>query len=255
VYDDLSADYDRFIDWEGRLQSELPFVEKQLQSVNAHRVLDTACGSGMHAVALAERGYEVVGTDLSAAMIERARHNAADVEGDAHFYVAGFGELAHVLDIEKEGFDALLCLGNSLPHVLTQEDLIATVADFYECLQPGGLLLIQNRNFDAVLADKDRWMGPQSHREGDKEWLFLRFYDFEPHERLAFNLVVLRREADDDWEQQVISTRLWALRQKEVLNALTKVGYEQITCYGNMDGDAFDIKSSPNLIVTARRPA
>jgi hypothetical protein len=98
-------------------------------------------------------------------------------------------------------------------------------------------------------------MGPQSQRKGDREWLFLRFYDFEPRERLVFNLMILRREGDDEWEQRVISTRLWALRQEKVVDALTKASYERVTCYGNMAGDPFDATSSPNLIVTARRPA
>ncbi|MFO7918582.1 MAG: class I SAM-dependent methyltransferase [Anaerolineae bacterium] len=255
MYDDLSTNYDRFIDWEGRLRSELSFIEEQLQSVNACRVLDAACGSGMHAIALAEKGYEVVGTDLNAEMIARARGNAGDAGSEARFRVAGFGELAQVLDVGEDGFDALLCLGNSLPHVLTPEELIATLADFFACLRPGGLLLIQNRNFDMVLADRERWMGPRSHREGNKEWLFLRFYDFEPHERLCFNLVTLRREGDDDWEQQVTSTRLWALRQETVLDALAETGYKAVTCYGDIRGAPFDADSSPNLIVTAHCPA
>ncbi len=255
MYDDLSIDYDRFINWEERLQSELPFIEQQLLAANAHRVLDAACGSGMHTIALAKRGYEVVGTDLSEEMIARARANAAEAGSDVRFRVAGFGELAQSLDVQENGFDALLCLGNSLPHVLTSEDLATTLADFISCLRPGGLLLIQNRNFDMVLADRKRWMGPRPHREGNNEWLFLRFYDFEPRERLRFNLVTLQREGDGDWSQHVISTELWALRQAKVVSALTEAGYETITCYGDTSGAPFDADSSPNLLVTARRPA
>jgi hypothetical protein len=41
-------------------------------------------------------------------------------------------------------------------------------------------LLIQNRNFDGVLARQERWMEPQAHREGETEWLFLRFYGKRP---------------------------------------------------------------------------
>jgi len=195
MYDGFSADYDRFVDWPGRLAAELPFVERELRAAEAHRVLDAACGTGMHAIALAQRGFRLTGADLSAGMIERARANAAAAGVGVRFEVAGFGHLARVFDghtPRSEGtvgerspgagaaFDALLCLGNSLPHVLTPEALEETLADFAACLRPGGLLLIQNRNFDAVLARGQRWMEPQSHREGESEWLFLRFYDFEP---------------------------------------------------------------------------
>ena len=82
LYDSFD-DYDRFVNWERRLAYELPFIEAQLQAANARRVLDVACGTGQHALALARRGYEVVGADLSAAMIERARENAAALEDAA----------------------------------------------------------------------------------------------------------------------------------------------------------------------------
>jgi 2-polyprenyl-3-methyl-5-hydroxy-6-metoxy-1,4-benzoquinol methylase len=148
MYDGLSADYDRFVDWKSRLAAELPFIERELRMAGMRRVLDVACGTGMHAVALARRGYKVVGTDLSAGMVERARVNATAAGVDVRFEVAGFGELGTQVGAD---FDALLCLGNSLPHLLTPVDLAAALSDFAACLQPGGLLLVQNRNFDAVL--------------------------------------------------------------------------------------------------------
>jgi SAM-dependent methyltransferase len=258
LYDAFSADYDRFVDWEGRLTAEMPFIERQLQAADAHRVLDAACGTGMHAIALAEKGYEVVGADLSTGMIERARDNAAEsglglsgVEGgNVRFEVAGFGELGTRVGND---FDALLCLGNSLPHLLTPAELTATLTDFAGCLRPGSLLLIQNRNFDAVVAGRERWMGPQAHRDGETEWLFLRFYDFEPDGLLTFNLVTLQREVATDWTQQITSTRLWPQTQSELTEALTTADFETITCFGDLQGAAFDAGSSPNLVVTARR--
>ena len=97
LYDALSDDYDRFVNWESRLAYEMPFIEGALREADAHRVLDVACGTGMHAIELAQRSYKVVGTDLSALMIEQARENAAAAEVEARFVVAGFGELAEKL--------------------------------------------------------------------------------------------------------------------------------------------------------------
>ncbi len=249
MYDAFSADYDRFVDWEGRLAAEMPFLERQLQMVNARRVLDAACGTGVHAIALAKRGHEVVGADLSAGMIEQARGNAVDAP-EVRFQVAGFGELRPRVG---NGFDAVLCLGNSLPHALTPERLAAALDDFAACLRHGGLLLIQNRNFDAVLRERDRWMGPEGHREGETEWLFLRFYDFEPSGLLTFNIVRLRREGGAGWSQRITSTQLWPQRQEELTEALVAAGFEAITCFGDLRGAPFDAGSSPNLVLAAHR--
>ena len=250
MYEDFSSDYDRFVDWQGRLAAELPFIEQQLQAVGARRVLDAACGTGMHTIALAQRGYAAVGADLSAGMIEQAQGNATASGIDVRFETTGFGGLSARVGT---GFDALLCLGNSLPHLLTPADLTVALDDFAACLRPGGLLLIQNRNFDAVLARDERWMKPQTRHEGDAEWLFLRFYDFKPDRTLTFNLVTLRREGTDGWKQRVTSTRLRPLRQEELMMALDTAGFGEVTCWGDMQGAPFDSGTSGNLVVTTRR--
>jgi SAM-dependent methyltransferase len=249
MYDAFSSDYDRFVDWPGRLAAEMPYIEQELQAAKAHRVLDAACGTGMHAIALAQQGYTVVGTDLSAGMIEQAQANATARGVGTRFEVAGFGVLSAQVGTD---FDAVLCLGNSLPHLLTPADLVATLADFGACLQSGGMLLIQNRNFDAVLAHDQRWMDPQAHREEQKEWLFFRFYDFEPEGLLKFNMVTLQREGANAWSQHVTSTRLRPWRQKELTAAVVAAGFDAVTYYGDMSSAPFDPEHSPNLIVVAR---
>ncbi|MBC7251077.1 MAG: class I SAM-dependent methyltransferase [Anaerolineae bacterium] len=250
LYDPFSAEYDRFVNWRERLAYELPFIEQQLTAVRARRVLDVACGTGMHAIALAQRGYDVTGADLSAGMIERARENAKAAGSEARFVVAGFGELATSVG---DGFDALLCLGNSLPHVLTAEALHATLSDCAAALRPGGLLLIQNRNFDAVMAHRARWMPLQAHREGEHEWLFIRFYDFNPDGTLTFNVITLRRQETGEWAQQVETTTLRPWLHDELARAITAAGFGGLTCYGDMSGASFDPGTSGNLVLTANR--
>jgi len=281
LYDALSDDYDRFVNWESRLAYEMPFIERTLREADARRVVDVACSTGMHAIELARRGYKVVGADLSAPMIERARENtstlrqaqdsAAGVE--VRFVVAGFGELAEKLALSPvlsracpeqsrrvegvvEGvsgpFDAVLCLGNSLPHALGAGDLGDALADFAAVLRPGGLLLIQNRNFDAVLTRRERFMGPEAHREGGLEWLFIRFYDFNPDGTITFNMAVLRRDAKGRWSQQVKATELRPIIYSELIASLTAAGFTEIVCYGDMQGSPFDPESSDNLITVAK---
>jgi len=265
LYDALSDDYDRFVNWESRLAYEMPFIEGALREADARRVLDVACGTGMHAIELARRSYKVVGTDLSALMIEQARENAAAAEVEARFVVAGFGKLAEKLALstvlsEVEGiveeggglFDAVLCLGNSLPHALGAEDLDNALVDFAAVLRPGGLLLVQNRNFDAVLARRERFMGPEAHREGDREWLFVRFYDFNSDSTLTFNMLILRRDAEGKWSQQAESTELRPLTYSELVASLTTAGFTKIVCYGDMQGAPFDPENSSNLITVAK---
>ncbi|HEX9090526.1 MAG TPA: class I SAM-dependent methyltransferase, partial [Anaerolineales bacterium] len=94
MYDSLSSDYDRFVNWQNRLSIELPFILEQIKAVNARSILDAATGTGMHAIALAQLGYKSAGADLSTGMVERARMNAASAGVQVPFEIAGFGSLA-----------------------------------------------------------------------------------------------------------------------------------------------------------------
>jgi SAM-dependent methyltransferase len=254
MYDTFSSDYDRFVHWPGRLAFEMPFLRRQLDGLSpasgTARILDAACGTGMHTIALAQAGFSAAGADLSAGMIERARDNARSAGAEVDFRVAGFGEISRFF---MEPFDALLCLGNSLPHLLNPEQLALALADFAACLRPGGLALIQNRNFDSVLARQERWMEPQSHHEGEREWVFLRFYDYEASGLITFNILTLTREGQGGWQQSVTSTQLFPLRHDLLVGALAVAGFESIQAFGSMNGEPFDPAAIGNLIVTARK--
>lgn len=108
-FDRLAEQYDRLAelgpgDFARYLTSVLPD--------HGSAALDIGCGSGRHAVLLAERFDSVLGVDLSAPMIElgrrkRARPNVAydvkdlmDVDGGPYDLVLSVGTLHHVPDLE-----------------------------------------------------------------------------------------------------------------------------------------------------------
>jgi hypothetical protein len=95
-------------------------------------------------------------------------------------------------------------------------------------------------------------MDPQTYREGDKTWLFARFYDFDADKRLTFNILTLFSENGVDFSQQIISTRLWPLSKGELTHFLRETGFEDIRYYGNLEGSGYDEIRSPNLVIIAR---
>ncbi len=256
MYEALSQSYDCFVNWKERLSYELPFLERLLASVSPPQggrlhVLDAACGTGMHAIALAQRGYIVVGTDLSPSMIAQAEQNARASDISLRFETVGFGAQAALLG--EKSFDAVLCLGNSLPHLLTEEALDEALADFYRLLRPKGAVLIQNRNFDQVMQKRQREMEPQSVQEEKQEWLFIRFYDFLENGLVRFNFLTLSRQAAQPWKQDWQSSLLRPILADELSKSLLQAGFSEIQLFGNLGGEPFDPLISPNLVVWARR--
>lgn len=243
LYDQFSLDYDRFVDWSARLAYELPFFEELFSRYGVRRVLDAACGTGHHAIALAERGYEVVGADLSRAMIERAKENAVQVK--VTFVEAGFGEFERKVG---GGFDALICLGNSLPHILTPEGLIKALSDMRQVVEKG-VFVIQNRNYDRVWNRKERFMPLVAHQEGEREWLFFRLIDFH-EERMTFNMVIFRKEGGE-WGYALESTELRPIFSEELGSFLRQVGFREVEFYGDYRFSPYMREESDDLIAIA----
>ena len=71
-YNRLARAFDIMTDWESRLAHEMPFIQRTLDRYNVRSVLDTACGTGWHSIALARKGSMAAGCDASPAMIEQA---------------------------------------------------------------------------------------------------------------------------------------------------------------------------------------
>ena len=121
--------------WLAELQRYLPKDGGRL------RVLDLGTGTGYFAFLFAADGHDVVGIDLTAHMIEKAREASETLGLPVDFRVMD----AEHPDFEEESFDVLVTrnLTWTLPH------LPAAYHEWYHLLKPGGVLI----NFDADYAN------------------------------------------------------------------------------------------------------
>lgn len=246
LYDNLANSYDMLISWKRRLRRERPFLTRLFKQFRVTRVLDTACGTGMHAIAFHDWGYHIVGADISSAMVEQARKNAGGKK--IEFVQAGFE------DTEKIGgmFDAVTCLGNSLPHVLTDEALDASLRAFRDQLLPGGILVLHGNNYDRILGRRERFMPLAQGRRDGQELLFMRFFDFQD-DLLTFNVVTLSKKSGE-WQMFPDASTHRALTRGLLAEHLNKAGFINLQVYGSYAGDPFEELESDNLIVVAQKP-
>lgn len=253
MYQHLAPVYDYFVNWKSRLAYELPFLIEEISrlSENPHelKLLDAACGTGRHAIALANEGFQMSGADLFPEMVSQAQANAFAADQNLNLKTVGFGNMFKAFN--RDQFDAVLCLGNSLPHVQSQTELAQALADFAALVKPGGIMILQSRNFDRIVKYKLRWMDPQAVDESNKHYIFYRFYDFLPNGLIQFNILTLSRGVSQDWQQEMVATLLYPIQSEQLLEEITKVGFEKVRFYGNMAGDSFDPETSSDLVVVA----
>lgn len=247
--------FDVMTDWAARLVAEGPFLSAVLDEVGAQTVLDAACGSGGHALWLARHGCRVAGADVSPVMIDLARRKAAEAALDIPFTVADLANLQPANLLPSTAFDAVLCLGNSLPHLQSQVELVAALRGMGAVLGPNGLLVLQNLNYDLRWQMQPRWFGVQGGLLDGQEVLVWRFAEYDVSAgRIAFHIALFRKSGDG-WKVDVHTTPHRPLFQADLLAALAEAGFDRVRCYGRMmwPAEPFDAVKSGDLVIVARK--
>jgi len=206
------------------------------------RVLDLCCGTGQLAGELVARGYSVVGLDGSRRMLMRARDNAPGVglvQGDAR----GFGL--------RSCCDAVVCMFDSLNHVLTSDELRAVFRSVHDCLLPGGLFLF---DLNTETGYRRHWGGDYRVTSGDFD-VATRSKYYRRRRLGVFRACISRR---GDPTGAVAKVELWQRchEPSEVVSALTAAGLVDIEAYGT-EGDALVpdwIEGSERVFYLCERP-
>lgn len=127
-------------------KAKLPWVLNEIQKLGTSttkKVLDVGCGGGFLSNALAEKGFEVTGVDLSEESLRVAK--AHDKTGSINYVPAD----AYHLPFPDQSFDVVTAM-DFLEHVERPEDVVKECA---RVLKPGGIFIYHtfNRNWLAWL--------------------------------------------------------------------------------------------------------
>jgi SAM-dependent methyltransferase len=124
---------------------EANFIEESLGCEAGATILDLACGTGRHAVELAGRGYQVVGFDLSLAMLARASDEAQDRKQKINFVQGDMREMTF-----EETFDGVFSWNTSFGY-FEDEKNAAVIAKVHRALKKGGQFLLDVVNRDCII--------------------------------------------------------------------------------------------------------
>jgi glycine/sarcosine/dimethylglycine N-methyltransferase len=211
--------WDELIDWKKRAESEGHFFIEQLKARNVRTVLDVATGTGFHSVRLLEEGFETVSADGSPHMLAKAFENAHERGGHILRVVHADWRWLN-RDVHGE-YDAIVCLGNSFTHLFSERDRRKALAEFYAMLKHDGVLIIDQRNYDALLD------GGYSNRH-------IYYYcgddvSAEP-EHVDHGLVRFRYTFPD---QSRYHLNMYPLRKDYMRRLMRDVGFQRVDTYGD----------------------
>ena len=224
-YDRLAPFYHLiYPDWDASIQRQgraLDAVIHARLGDGAHAVLDVACGIGTQTLALAALGHRVTASDLSPGAVARARGEAARRGLQAAFSVADMGA-AHTH--HGGGWSVVLCADNSLPHLLSDDELVAALRQFHACTRPGGLCLVSVRDYAAMPRGPDEVQSYGVREEPGVRYILLQHRAFEgDHYDVTFYIVEDR--GSDTATTHAMRSRYYAVTTDRLLELMRAAGF------------------------------
>ena len=223
-YDEWNAeiDYDAWADSIGE-------IFKREFSGTVDSVLDLGCGTGSMTIALAERGFDMIGLDRSSEMLSVARERAVD---------AGVADRILWLMQDMTSFElygtveAVVSCLDSVNHLTDRSDLISCLRLVHNYLVPNGLFVFDlnsQMKFEQLYGDESYVF--------EAPGVFCTWQNsYHPKSKLCHFDITLFEEGDDGRyirydERQ--TERMYTVRS--IKQALADCGFAFVGAYGSKD--------------------
>lgn len=240
---DSGADYDA--QYAALYEPEIRYLTK-LALEQGGAILDLCCGTGIVTVPLANTGFDVVGVDISAAMLETARAKVASsnltfVLGDALEFSTA------------QRFGLALMTGNASQCFLTEQDITALFSKVHLLLEPGGIFIFDTRlpeGYDFTLDDDFRLSNEYQDAAGDPVRFFVKqaAYDAE-HGILHYEM----KDVFADGTVKPSSETLKFTPLPRLLELLQEAGLEVVKRYQNWRLEPFQ-EGGAAVVLELRKP-
>ena len=218
AYDGLTVDvpYPRILD----------FIEAVLRTLGREpkTVLDLACGTGSMSVLLAERGYRVLGADISEEMLTVAQRNCAPLGDKAPYFIHQSMQRLRL----PQPVELVLCLLDSLNYLKRTEDCRKTLHRVFDALTPGGVFF-----FDINTPTKLRAMNGQvSLDENDESYCVWRA-EYDENTRLCTYGIDLFRREGRLWSRSFELHEEYAYEPEMLVEWLHEAGFGRVLRFGD----------------------
>lgn len=236
LYDSLSGVYDQLFPVN---PATITAIEALIPPGVDKRILDLGAATGGHTAAFARRGWDVLGIELNESMVDVARERAHVVQGSmtdaARLVEDDYGTAAR--------FAAVLCLGNTLPHLAPRE-----IANFFSMVRNllgrGAPFILQMLNY----AHPDIGPGyrfPEIHSGNLK---FSRNYEAGAEPGTLSFVTRFAQGSGESSDRTVLHGHTHAMVRKW----LAEAGFREFTMWSGWDGTSFNPLQDTYLVLVAR---
>jgi len=208
-------------------ENQVHFTNSSFAEPGKTALLEAGCGVGLLSMALTKTYQKVIGIDLDEKMLLKAEERklqGQNIRNPEFYYLNMLSILERFGD---SSFDGILCYGNTLVHLDSDDQVLDFFTQCKKVLKPGGKFLFQILNYDWIISQRITTL-PLNENEFVR---FERSYTFPEHSnKIEFKTKLLIKE-----NQQLIenSIPLFPLKSKKVEELLFQSGFSDFSFFGD----------------------
>ncbi len=227
-YEGLSSLYHLiFADWEATIDRQATILDGIIQSTwgtQVSTIVDVSCGIGTQTIGLATLGYQVEASDLSPQAIERAIQESQKRGLDIKYAVS---DMRCIFDHYSKEFDVLIACDNSVPHLLSDIDILNTFREFYRCIKPGGGCLITLRNYENENRDGIQVKPYGVRIEQGVKYLVFQTWEFHG-EIYDLSMYFVCDAGIQQAETKIFRTQYYAISLVKIIGLMQEAGFKKV---------------------------
>lgn len=223
------------------------FVRSVFLQSDELSLLEVGCGIGSLSFDLSTTYPTVIGIDLDKAMLKKAEETKValtTLENPPLFYQVNMLSMTDLFHAAQ--FDGILCFGNTLVHLDSEEQVLDFFSQCHMMLKEGGKLLVQILNYDKILHQRITSL-PVTDNDLIR---FDRVYAFsQTSEKIDFITTLTIKET-----HQIIRNKisLLPIKKNSLQKLLLQVGFNKLCFYGNYHSQPFTMESEI-IVIKAER--
>ena len=229
AYHALAASYDRLtndVDYEATVEFYMQILRRE--DLRPRTVVDLACVTGSVTKILAEKGYAVIGVDMSEEMLTEAQQKVQDLEHPPRFICQKLQEL-----YLPRGVDMAVCALDSLDYITNPDDCAEAIRRVYKVLNPGGIFI-----FDVNTPEKLRAMDGQVFLDEDDDVYCVWRGAFDENTNICSYAMDLFQRSGNIWMRSFEEHNEYAYSQPQLTGYLKAAGFTHIEVYADRKFEA-----------------
>ena len=194
--------------------------------------VDLGAGSGFQSIPLAELGYQVIAIDLSSHLLAELKENAKDLSIEIIN-----DDLLNFSKHCPDTVELVVCMGDTLTHLNTHQNIREYFRKVYSALEIGGQLILTFRDLTSELKGLDRFIPVRNNANT----IFTCFLEFEKDYVKVHDIIYEKKH--NQWELKKSVFNKIRISPQWAREILQDFGFKVVT---------FDIHNSVVCIIACK---